>query len=833
MNVIKRDGSVVEFDRNKITLAIKKALEACDMASDTIAISVTEDVVTAIGAVPEINQEHVLDLVQEALMKRGLLKVATAFISYRVRHAMARESNIELYNGVLDKMSANHVQNQNANVDEHSFGGRMGEASILVFKDVAMKFKMSDKTRNDHVQNVVYQHDSEHWLTGEHNCLQLALDALLAKGFVFRQGDTRPPKHIESALQDMVVAMQLQETQMFGGVAAQVDFSMVPYVRLSLRWYYIKRAFEDYMFDRDFQDVEIDGSLKELEWKYPTKAEWYALDEDTVGALKNAFADWYMRNTGITDDDFTFDSKKLQARRKMLAIHDTKEEAHQAVEAVYHNLISVTSRCPIQLPFSSVDVGCCTEPEGRLITEQFIRCCKEGVGKLHKTAVFPCLLFMCKKGVNLRPGDPNYDLFRMALTCTAKRLYPTYVNCDWSVQQKWVKMDRETKEFIITQELTEEQRAALIERITQKPELATKLMLNIVDGKIEVDKTEKYFELLVGMGCRSMVGYDVHAADSYRKMLVEILTTGDTTIDILSGAQKAGRGNIAPATIILPEVAMLANRDVESFLQLLEIKIQDTAESLMERFEIIKSQPPTAAPFMYTNHTMAGYIPEEGIVSALKHGTFAIGQLGLAEALQLLIGKDQTTPEGMELAKRIEQLYLDKINELRAKYKMNFATYATPAENLCYTALKKFREHYGVIPNVSDKEYFTNSMHVPVHRKLNCFEKIDIEAQLTSYITGGCVTWTELDGDVKHNIDALEELVRYAMEKDIPYFGPNFPNDQCQECGYLGEIEDTCPKCGSANVKRLRRVTGYLGSDYHQFNPGKQDEVLHREKHRG
>jgi len=335
------------------------------------------------------------------------------------------------------------------------------------------------------------------------------------------------------------------------------------------------------------------------------------------------------------------------------------------------------------------------------------------------------------------------------------------------------------------------------------------------------------------MGCRTMLGYDVHAQDSYVKAVNDVIASGDTDVDILSGAQKTGRGNIAPATIILPELAMMANRDVEAFMQLLEIKIQDAAESLMERFEIIKAQPPSAAPFMYGNRTMAGYVPEGGIESALKHGTFAIGQLGLAETLQLLIGKDQTTQDGMELAKRIEQLYLDKVNELRAKYKMNFSTYATPAENLAYTALVKFREKYGVIPNVSDKEFFTNSIHCPVWKRMNAFEKIDLESQLTGYITGGVVTWAELDSDVKNNIDALEELVRYAMEKDIPYFGPNFPNDQCQDCGYLGEIEDKCPKCGSINIKRLRRVTGYLGQDYHQFNPGKIDEVIHREKHIG
>ena len=802
------------------------------MPSDMIALGVTEDVVQLLGDVEEVEQEHVQDLIQNALMKRGLLKAAAAFIRYRERHEIARNSSIELYNGVLDKLAAKHIQNQNANVDENSFGGRMGEATTLVLKDIALKFRMSDKTRNDHVQGIVYQHDAEHWATGEHNCLQLDLERILANGFEFRQGDTRAPKHIESALQDMVVAMQLQETQMFGGVAAMVDFAMVPYVRKSFQYYYLKRAFEDYMFDRDVPAGELDEAMQVVVWKYPTKASWYSLDDETLENIEKAFSSWYMKTKNLTEDSFKFYSRVLEPTRMMCAIQDTVKEAHQAVEAVYHNLISVTSRCPIQLPFTSVNFGICTEPEGRLISEQFIRCCEEGIGKLHKTAVFPCALFMCKKGINQRPGDPNYDLFRKALTCTAKRLYPTYVNCDWSIQQKWVKQDRDEKEAVLA-ELTDEQRSALMEKITHKPELASKLMLKVVDGKLEVDKIERAIEYLVSMGCRSMVGYDVNAADSYRKMLAEVLANGDTTSDILSGAQKVGRGNIAPVTIVLPEVAMMANRDVESFMQLLEIKIQDAAESLMERFEIIKAQPASAAPFMYTNHTMAGYIPEEGIVSALKHGTFAIGQLGLAEALQLLIGKDQTTPEGMELSKRIEQLYLDKVNELRAKYKMNFATYASPAENLCYTALKKFREHYGVIPNVSDKEFFTNSLHVPVWKRMNAFEKIDIESQLTPYITGGCVTWAELDGDVKHNIDALEELVRYAMEKDIQYFGPNLPNDQCQDCGYLGEIEDKCPKCGSSNVKRLRRVTGYCSVDFHQFNLGKQDEVLHREKHIG
>ena len=1043
MNIIKRDGSVVHFDRNKITLAIKKALEACDMSSDTIALSVTEDVVNGIGDVPEINQESVLDLVEDMLMKRGLLKAAKAFIRYRERHALARNSNIELYNGVLDKLAAKHVQNQNANIDENSFGGRMGEANILVLKDVALKFKMSDKTRNDHVQNIVYQHDSEHWSTGMTNCLQLPIDKILKDGFTFRQGDVRTPKHIESALQDMVVAMQLQETQMFGGVACQVDFAMVPYVKKAFKWYYIKRAFEDYILGRDFVGMDPgDGAFKDFVWKYPVPAEWYNLDDTVSEAIKAAFAEWYMKEFGLTEEDFTFSTKKLNDRRKKLAIHDCREEAHQAIEAVYHNLVAVISRAGSQLAFTSVDFGCCTEPEGRLIIEQFIRCCKEGIGKNNSTAVFPISIFICKKGVNLRPGDPNYDLFRLALDCTAHRLYPTYLNGDWSNQQAWLKADRDMKAAIIENELTDDQRTKLIAAITANPTAAEKLMLKVVDGKLEVDQTEKPFEILNSMGCvsgdsiidykigearfvenferawarlasmytvqtqpdgvneyidtpdvsiydcvqyayvqqyriirntatqwlsvdfsggryvnvttdhpfeikdkgvvlacdvkpgdivyrdvctectpedaefdleawlsglvmcdasiavslnlalgldekdildkaeegfnslgyvctrrerhrgpkgdyaelyvrnskklcdaytvsfegnrklerripnsifsatrttklsfmagmidadgyindsgntirvqlgstnpeialgqmllakdiglnavvyknhynsndpskiryriefpatyelfsylvsekkrkhldsshkfikaaaldsdvcsvvsitpyaesaysydvttasehftvngiyshncRTMIGFDVNADDSYRKAIADVIAKGDTDVDILSGAQKPGRGNIAPVTIILPELAMMANKDVESFMQLLELKIQDAAESLMERLEIIKAQPPSAAPFMYGNHTMAGYVPEEGIVSALKHGTFAIGQLGLAEALQLLIGTDHTTQEGMELAKRIEQLYKQKIDELRVKYKLNFGTYASP-----------------------------------------------------------------------------------------------------------------------------------------------------------
>ena len=251
---------------------------------------------------------------------------------------------------------------------------------------------------------------------------------------------------------------------------------------------------------------------------------------------------------------------------------------------------------------------------------------------------------------------------------------------------------------------------------------------------------------------------------------------------------------------------------------------------LIERFNHICSQSPRSAAFMWDNNVMAGYVPEEGIRSALKHGTVVIGQLGLAETLRILIGHDHTTPEGMIVAKEIEGLFAKRCAEFKEEYKLNFGVYYTPAENLCYTAMKKFKDQYGEIPNVSDRSYFTNSMHVPVWYNMDPFQKIDIESQLTGYSSAGCITYVELPASAKNNIEALETIVNYAMEKDIPYFGINFPHDRC-ECGFTDEIPDVCPKCGSNNIERLRRVTGYLSCDYKNFNLGKQAEVNDRKKH--
>ena len=356
----------------------------------------------------------------------------------------------------------------------------------------------------------------------------------------------------------------------------------------------------------------------------------------------------------------------------------------------------------------------------------------------------------------------------------------------------------------------------------------------------DATKSIRYSPIVEILLCRTANGYDVNGF----------------------GQLKDGRGNICPVTIIMPTIAMeakelilrnsvpftedLEGQAVDKFFEILDQKIHEAKDMLIERFNWICSQSPDSAKFMYENDVMAGYIPEEGIISALKHGTLAIGQIGLAETLQILIGCDHTTDKGMELAKKIEKLFKDRCVEFKKEryqytdslgnkheYGLNFGVYFTPAENLCYTSMKKFKEKYGDIPNVSDKEFFTNSMHVPVWINMSPIEKIDIESQLTGYSSAGCITYVELDGSVKNNLQALETIVNYAMDKDIPYFAINVPNDMCNDCGYTDDMNDTCPECGSHNIRRLRRVTGYLTGDYKSaFNKGKQQEVEMRVKHK-
>lgn len=720
--ITKRDGRIETFNKQKVINAVKKAFVAVDGTLTKAGVKKARRIGKEIEAIilktnTTLGVEDIQDKVEELLMATDRKDVAKAYMIYRNDRNRVRHQKTNLMQAVAEKLFASNVQNQNANVDELSFGGRMGEARAEVMKDYALNYIISQFARDNHFNNEIYIHDLDSYAVGMHNCLTIPFDDLLAKGFNTRQTDVRPANSINTAFQLIAVLFQLQSLQQFGGVSAShIDWTMVPYVRKSFRKHFNDGLkYIEGMEDLPTQNLAEETSIEDTSYHNYPRAYKYAMDK-------------------------------------------TYKEALQAAEGMYHNLNTLQSRSGNQLPFTSINYGTCTLPEGRMIIEVLLEGSIKGVGKLHKTAIFPCGIFQCMNGVNRKPGDPNYDLFQLALRSTAQRLYPNYANVDWSVNAGYDKNDPRT--YVST------------------------------------------------MGCRTYNGFDINGL----------------------GYLKDGRGNIAPVTIIMPTLAMQAG-NIGKFLELLDIKIHEAKDMLLERYNWICNQNPASAQFMYENGLMAGY-DGKTIESAMKHGTLVIGQLGLAETLQILIGKDHTTPEGMSLAKTIEALFNKRCKEFKEELKLNFGVYYTPAENLCYTAMKKFREKYGVIKNVSDKDFFTNSTHVPVWKKISPFEKIDIEAELSGYSNAGCITYVELDSGVKNNLQVLEQLVNYAMDKDIPYFAVNVPNDTCLDCGYCDEFNDQCPECHSDHIQQLRRVTGYLTGNYTTaFNKGKQQEVEMRYKH--
>jgi ribonucleoside-triphosphate reductase (formate) len=737
MQVEKRDGRIEKFTFSKIENAVNKVYNAISKETPENVLNDLKSYFDKFSNTDKtIPIEDIQDKIRNILIKRNQNDAAETFILYRKKREDIRNNKSWLNKEIAKKLKGSAIENQNANVDEASFGGRIGEATRVVTKDYALKNIVSKMARDNHNNNMIYIHDLDSYAVGMHNCLSIPFDELLKNGFKTRQTDVRPANSVNTACQLVAVLFQIQSLQQFGGVSAtHIDWTMVPYIRKSF-----------YKHFRDGQRYIL--KVTPLEIEHPEDVSI----EDTI--YKNA------------EGRYDYDCYNYAADM-------TARETKQAVEGLYHNLNTLQSRSGNQLPFSSINFGTCTLPEGRMFSVAILDVSLKGLGRYGQTSIFPCSIFQYMKGVNDKPGTPNYDLKIRALESTAHRLYPNYANVDWSNNAGY-----------------------------------------------DINDPRTYFST---MGCRTSNGYDINGL----------------------GQLKDGRGNICPVTIIMPTLAMIAKEQggdiVSNFMTLLDKKIAEAKDMLLERFYYIANQDPSSAKFMWENNTMAGYVPEEGIISALKHGTIVIGQLGLAETLQILIGTDHTTDKGMELAKRIEQLFKDRCAEFKKEYHLNFGVYYSPAENLCYTAFKKWKAKYGEMENVTyyyknnekiEKWYFTNSIHIPVYYEISPFEKIDIESQLTGYSNAGCITYVEQKRDAVYNIEALEKLVDYAMEKDIPYFAINLPNDTCNDCHYNGLIEDCCPKCGSNNISRLRRVTGYLTGDYKSaFNKGKQVETEQRAKH--
>ena len=594
LNIIKRDGRIVKFDKFKIVDAVLAAFKSVDGTITEYAEIKAGNIADYIqdyaeNSDHELTIEEIQDLVEKGLSSTKRKDVAKEYILYRNERTRERNKNSILVRNIGEKLKASNVENQNANVDELSFGGRRGEAAGVLMKQYALDYCMSEMARNNHLDNIIYTHDLDSYAVGMHNCLTVPFDDLLANGFNTRQTDVRPANSVNTAFQLVAVIFQLQSLQQFGGVSAShLDWTMVPYVRKS--------------FYKHYKD-----GLKYI--------------NESLNPLYKEFTEKMNDTTPI--NEYT----DVAPKAYQYAMDMTIKECQQAVEGMYHNLNTLQSRSGNQLPFTSINYGTCTLPEGRMVIKALLEGSIKGVGKFHKTSIFPCGIFQCMKGVNRKPGEPNYDLFKLALRSTAQRLYPNYANVDWSGNAGY-----------------------------------------------DVNDPKTYFST---MGCRTANGWDINGM----------------------GQTKDGRGNICPVTIIMPTLAMMAKErtnnlpaykklddnneekikeNIRQFILLLDKKIHEAKDQLIERFEWICSQPAESAKFMYENGVIAGYIPEEGIRSALKHGTLAIGNIGLAETLQILIGKDHTTSEGMELAKKIYQLFKDRCAEFKEEYKLNFGVYNTP-----------------------------------------------------------------------------------------------------------------------------------------------------------
>lgn len=405
MKVIKRDGREVEFDKSKIRESVLKAYKEIDGEDlDAHARDKAAEIARHVESLDkDLSVEEIQDIVENKLMASNRKDVARAYIIYRSTRSRVRERNTAWMKAIKEKLAASNVQNQNANVDEHSFGGRRGEADAELLKKLALDELVSETSRNNHLNNEVYIHDLCDYVLGDHNCLTCPVDELLAKGFVVRQTDVRPAQSISTAFQLLAVIFQIQSLQQFGGVSeGHADWTMVPYVRKSFRKHYTDGM-------RYFQSLidmpENHYATKYFEWCNDNLANDVSIEDDYYKECEEAYK---------------------------YAVDMTERETYQAVEGMYHNLNTLMSRSGNQLPFSSLNYGTCTLPEGRMITKAILDVSIQGIGKLHRTSIFPCGVFQYMKGVNDKSGTPNYDLFRLALKSTARRLYPNYCNVDWS-----------------------------------------------------------------------------------------------------------------------------------------------------------------------------------------------------------------------------------------------------------------------------------------------------------------------------------------------------------------------------------------------------------------
>jgi len=765
--IIKRDGREVAFNIEKIANAIFKAAQAVggsdyDQAM-ALACEVSEQAdakARETGIVPSV--EEIQDMVELTLIKHGHARTAKEYILYRAERTKVREMNtrlMKIYEDLTFKSAKdNDIKRENANINGDTAMGTMLKYGSEGAKQFNELYVLDPKVSRAHVNGDIHIHDLD-FMTLTTTCCQIDLLKLFKDGFSTGHGHLREPNDIQSYAALACIAIQANQNDQHGGQSIPTfDYGMAPGVKKTYT-----RLFRNNLIK--FLDIAgaADAEAQALAILDTLKSKGMTPALGNVREVESALKD-LLSERSVQDAERTA-SLVLSYTQK-----EIERATYQAMEALVHNLNTMHSRAGAQIPFSSLNYGTDTSPEGRLVMKSILLATEAGLGN-GETPIFPIQIFKVKEGVNYNPQDPNYDLFKLACRVSAKRLFPNFSFLDAPYNAQYYK-----------------------------------------EGDINTE--------VAYMGCRTRV-----IANSY-----------DPDREVVTG-----RGNLSFTSVNLPRIAINAKGNVDWFFEELERKVNLVVEQLLGRFKIQCSKTVRNYPFLmgegiWMDSDKLG--KEDSVAEVLKHGTLTVGFIGLAEALKCLIGvhhgeSDDAQALGMEIIGFMRRL----TDEATAKYGLNFSLIGTPAEGLSGRFVRMDRALFGSIPGVTDREYYTNSFHIPVYYDINAYNKIKREAPYHALTNGGHITYIELDGDPLENLDAFEEIVHCMKESGIGYGAINHPVDHDPVCGYTGLIGNTCPKCGRSEgegeipFERIRRITGYLVGTLDNFNNAKRAEVEDRVKH--
>ena len=765
--ITKRDGRQVFFDINKIASAIDKAFQATVGAKDySVCLSLAHEVSNRFEekGITSPTVEQIQDSVERVLIDHGYVRTAKAYILYRAERTRVRNMNDRLMKTFEDitykDATDSDIKRENANIDGNTAMGSMLKYGSEGAKHFYESYVLNPKHSEAHRNGDIHIHDLDFY-TLTTTCCQIDLLKLFKGGFSTGHGVLREPNDIASYASLACIAIQSNQNDQHGGQSiGNFDYGLAPGVAKT----YIKRYRSNLASLIEVMDCPEHAEAAKAVYKALAEQDLYPnLDQDPAyhEAEKKL-----MLEAGVPEDIFT----KAQAFSVKKATEETDKATYQAMEALLHNLNTMHSRAGAQTPFSSINYGMDTSTEGRMIMKNILLVTEAGLGN-GETAIFPIQIFRVKEGINFNPGEKNYDLFKLACRCSAKRLFPNFSFQDAPYNLKYYK-----------------------------------------EGHPETE--------IAYMGCRTRVIGNVN--DPEREITL-------------------GRGNLSFSSINLPRIAILANKNIDWFFTELDRKIDLVADQLMERFEIQAKKKVHNYPFLmgegvWIDSEKLGY--DDEVREVLKHGTLSIGFIGLAEALKALLGVHHGESEvaqnlGLDIIGHMRK----RLDDMSQKTKMNFTLLATPAEGLSGRFVRMDRERFGSIEGITDREYYTNSFHIPVYYPISAYKKIQLEAPYHALTNAGHITYIELDGDPSTNLDAFEKVIRYMKSQGIGYGSINHPVDRDPVCGFNGIIGDTCPKCGRKETEgeygfqRIRRITGYLVGTLDRFNNAKRAEVRDRVKH--